>query len=353
MNIKIHSSELNRMMKTIVQCTDQKDITNKANVQITYDDNKLTFTASNGQYQAVMSTPVLGGDGETFCVDASMFAKVCGMQNGEIQLITDGKICTIKGVGRTRLPIVDANIPGINEIDGEKITVSAVDFSKCYNSVAYAIATDQSRIQLTGVLTESDGNSMRMVALDGFQLSTEEAPCHGDTVKIIIPGGFMKLISQCVNGEEKLTLITDGKVVIAETEGTTLRSGLLVGDFVDYNRILPKEFAIECKVDIVAFRDALKAGNVVNSKQNLVKLVIGSDDITVQNNSEQADYEAKVPCMTQGNELKIAFNQKYLTNMISAVYDNEAQIGFNGATNPAVIRTETGCRLTLPVRVQG
>lgn len=351
MNIKVHSSDINRMMKTIVQCTDQKDITNRANVQITFDNNKLFFTASNGQFSAVMFTPVLGGDGETFCVDASMFAKVCAMQNGEIVLSTDEKFCTIKGVGRTRLPIVDANIPGIDGIDGEKITVNAADFSHCYDSVSYAIATDQSRIQLTGVLTETDGNNMRMVALDGFQLSVEEVPCKGDASKIVIPGGFMKLISQSVSGGEELTLITDGKIVIAETEGITLRCGLLVGDFVDYNRILPKEFTTLCKVNVTAFRDALKAGNVVNNKQNLVKLVVGMENVTIKNNSEQADYEASVPCATQGNELKIAFNQKYLTNMIGAVIDEEAEIGFNSSTAPAVIRAKNGCRLTLPVRV--
>lgn len=351
MNIRVHSSELNRIMKTIVQCTDQKDITNRANVRITHEDNKLTFAASNGSFSAVMSTPILGGDGETFCVDASMFAKVCAMQSGEINLIADGKVCTIKGVGRTRLPIVEANIPGIDEVEGQRMTVNAGDFSRCYGAVSYAVSADQSRIQLTGVLVESDGKSIRMAALDGFQLSVEEIPGTGDAAKIIIPGGFMKLVAQCVGDEEELMLTTDGKAVIAEAEGTKLRSGLLAGEFVDYNRILPKEFAILCKVNVNALLDALKAGNVVNGKQNLVKLVIGAEDVTVQNNSEQADYEAKVSCMTQGDELKIAFNQKYLTNMISAIGEDEAEIGFNSAVTPVVIRTETGCRLTLPVRV--
>ena len=353
MNIRIHSGELNRIMKTIVQCTDPKDISNKANVRITYADNRLTFLAASGASTAEMFTPVMGGDGESFCVDAAMLSRVCAMQSGEISMETDGKTCVIRGVGRTRLPIVNASIPEMGKTDGRRVTVKAEDLIRGYEAVNYAVATDLSRIQLTGILAETDGNAMKLVAIDGFQLSFEEVPCGGDTVKMIIPSGFLKMVCQCVGSGEEVTLVTDGKTVTAEAEGTRLRIGLLGGEFIDYGRILPKEFAIRCKFKASEMRDALKAGNAVNSRQNLVKLEIGADEITVQNNSEQADFEAKVACMTQGDPIRIAFNQKYLANMISAVDVDEPEIGMNGPTAAVVIRTEHGCRLTLPVRVMG
>ena len=158
MKIKIHSSELNRMMKTIVQCIDTKDISKLSNIEIIYDNNLLTIRGTDGHFAAVMSTPVLGGNGESFCVDGTMFAKVCAMCSGEIDISTDGKSCTIKGAGRTKLPIVDVKIPAYNRVSGKTSEIPAENIARCYNGVSYAVSADQTRIQLTGILTETDSS---------------------------------------------------------------------------------------------------------------------------------------------------------------------------------------------------
>ena len=136
MKVKIHSSELNRMMKTIVQCIDTKDVSKLSNIEIIYDNNLLTIRGTDGHFAAVMSTPVLGGDGESFCVDGTMFAKVCSMCSGEIDISTDGKFCTIKGAGRTRLPIIDVKIPAYAHVSGRPTEVSAENIATCSNGVS-------------------------------------------------------------------------------------------------------------------------------------------------------------------------------------------------------------------------
>lgn len=353
MNIKIHSAELNRIMKTIGQCIDARDTANRANICITHKDNQLIFRSSNGVFSAIMTTPVLGGDGESFCVDGGMFAKVCAMCNGEIDIITDEKTCTIKGFGRTKLSIVKASIPEIEPVNGSEVTVDGGDFSNSFNHVAYAISSDQSRIQLTGVLVESDGTTMKMVTLDGFQMSIEDTVCEGDKIKVIIPGSFMKLVSSSVVNGDSLKLTVNGTTVTAETDGMILRAGLLAGDFIDYNKILPTTFKTKSKVSVDAVRNALKAGNVVGNKQNLVRLDVGADAITVKNNSEQAEFEADIPCETQGDDLKIAFNEKYLMGTMNSVSDEQAELNFNSSVSPVVMKTMDGkgIRLLLPVRV--
>ena len=358
MKIKIHSSELNRMMKIVSQCVDQR-YNNFSNIEICYDNNMLTIHGTNGTIQATMSTPLLGGDGEMFCVDGTMFAKICAMCNGEVEITTDGKNCTIKGAGRTRIPIVQADVPKQSEVEGSIVTIAADDFAKCYGGVSYAVSADQSRIQLTGVLTEVDTTGLRMVALDGFQMSMEVTDCDGDDMKIIIPGNMMKLISQGTVSGDNIEIRTDGKRVEAVTDGMRLVCGLLIGDFPDYRRILPQSFKTECLVKTEELRNALKSGSVINTKQNLVKLDIGPDSIKVMNNSEEADFEADVPCDTQGDPLKIAFNLRYLMNTMAAVSTDEAILLFNSSISPMVVTPkveegiEAGSRLLLPVRTQG
>ena len=356
MNIKIHSSELNRMMKTISQCVDEK-FDRFSNIEISYDNNLLTIRGTNGSVAAQMSTPLLGGDGEKFCVDGTMFAKVCAMCNGEVNISTEGKICTIKGAGRTRIPIVEADVPAYTEIPAENPTVfvDATKFSLAYGCVAHAISKDQSRIQLTGVLTEVDETGLRMTTLDGFRLAVETVDCDGDPMKIVIPGSFMKLIQSSTSAGETIRILSDGKKVEASTEGMKISCGLLVGEYPDVNKIIPKEFKTECLVSADQLQSALKHSGVLNSKSNLVKIVVDQDRMTVMSNSEKADFDAEIECETHGDGLKIAFNQNYLMDTVGSILNGNVVMKFNTMSSPCVIhgKDDNGIRLILPVRVAG
>ena len=356
MNIKIHSSELNRMMKTVAQCVDDRQ-DRFANVEISYDDNKLTIRGTNGVVSAELSTPLLGGDGERFCVDGTMFAKVCGMCNGDVLITTTDKDCIIKGNGRTRLPIVNADVPEYKPVDADSpaVSVSAEDFSNAFGSVAHAIATDQSRLQLTGVLTEVDNTGLRMTTIDGFRMAIEEIDCDGDLMKITIPGSFMKLIQSSTTAGETICISTDGRRIEAWTEGMRIVCGLLTGEFPDANKILPTAFKTECIVNTDQIRNALKSSNVLNSKNNLVKILIDGNTMKVMSNSEQADYEADIDCDVHGDGLKIAFNAKYMTETIGSLNADEVIMKFNTPSAPCVVQAKDsdGIRLILPVRVAG
>lgn len=354
MKIKIHSSEINRMMKTISQCIDTRDIGSLSNIEIGSIGNSLYIHSSNGSIIATLTTPMLGLDDEKFCVDGQMFAKVCAMCNGDIDISTDEKICTIKGAGRTRIPIVDAKLPRHSDMSGTStVTVNAEDLVRCYGNVAHAVSAENTRIQLTGILTESMDGKLTMTSLDGFQMSIETAACTGDNIRIIIPANFVKLVAQASAIGEKVELITDGKKLVAKTDSMILACGLLTGDYPDVARITPKEFTTECMVNVDELRTALKSGSVINSKQNLVKLEIGTNIVKVMNNSDEADFEAEVSCDTHGNGLLIAFNQKYLMNTINTVGGNKAIMCFNSSSAPCVVREKDsdGFRLVLPVRV--
>ena len=353
MNVKIHSNELNRMMKTVVQCIDPRD-DRRGNIRVTHKDNMLSVRGTNGTFFAEMSSPVLGGDGESFCVDGTMFARVCAMCGGEISLISDGKTCTVKGAGRTRLVIVETDIPESPEVDGECVEFKAEDFSGGYGAVSYAISNDNTRPVLGGVLIEMTGDGTNMAALDGFQMAVEPIPYTGD-VRAVIPGAFMKLISQSIYNGETLKMTFSKGLVKAETDGMVLTGALLTGEFPDYNRILPKEFKTECLVKTEAVKSALKSGSVVNNSNHLVKMKVAENTLTVMSNSESAEFDADMECSTNGDPLTIAFNEKYLMNTIGAVGTESVVLKFNGANSPVIAQGKdgNGVRLVLPVRVMG
>lgn len=354
MNIKVHSSELNRMMKTISQCINQQ-FAAYSNIEISHNDNLLTIRGTNGTYQASVSTPLLGGDNESFCVDGTMFAKVCSMCSGEVSISTDGKVCTIKGAGRTRIPIVNADIPKYEHVSGKVSVISGDNLARCFNGVSYAISNDQSRLQLTGVYCQFGEYGVKMVALDGFQMSVETAQCNGEIMNAIVPGQFLKLVVQGAIPDEDITICTNGTRIEAISDSMSITCGLLSGEYPDYNRILPKEFKTECIVKTEEFKNALKCGSIIANKQNLVKLEIGNESIRIMSNSDEADYDADVAGSTHGDGLTIAFNQKYLMNSINAITAEEVVLRFNTSVTPCVLQGKdiVGIRLLLPVRVAG
>ena len=356
MKIKLHSSELNRMMKTMMQCIDSRD-PNLGNIAVIYDNNLLTIRGTNGHYAAVMSTPLLGGDGEVFHVDGTLFAKVCAMCNGDIEISTDGKVCTIKGAGRTRLPIIDANIPAYSPVQGSVCEICAEDISRGYSSVSYAVSGDTSRLVLTGILLETGNEGAVMVTLDGFKMAIEHIDSENhDEMKTVIPGSFMKLVSTSTFSGDVVKIITDGKRIEARTDGMMISCTLLSGDFPPYAAIFPKDFKTETLVNADNLMNALKSSGAVNAMNNLVKLHVEADKITVMSNSEHADFDAEVPCNTHGDSLTIAFNHKFLMETINSVNAEDIVVKFNTPLSPAVAEAaneNSGSRLILPVRVQG
>lgn len=355
MNVKVHGSELNRMMKIVTQCIDQLDITNKANVEISHNDNLLTIRATNGHFSASMSTPALGSEVEKFCVDGNMFAKVASMSNGDVNISTDGKDCIVNGTGRTKLPIVYTTIPETKRISGLSAGVAGGDFVHALNGVLYAVSNDQTpnRIVFTGILMEINNDKMRIVGLDGFQMSIEEIDCIGDNMRIVVPANFMKLVAQAAAGED-ISFVTDGRKIEANTVSMVLSCGLITGEYIDYNRILPTEFSTESLLNVSSMHEVLKNSSIIDNKQNLIKLEVGENDIHVTNNGNKAEYEADVACLTNGKSMNIAFNLKYLLTTISTIPTDEVTMKFTTPVSPCILqgKGERGFRLLLPVKVR-
>ena len=353
MKIKVSSAELNRMMKTVSRCISPIDAKYE-NVEIISANNMLAIRSTNGSIAAVMTTPLIGCDMGSFCVDGAMFARVCSMCNGNVEITTDDKSCTVKGTGRTRIPTVNVKIPRFERISGPTVTIQAEDFNRCYGAVAYAISTELTRIVLTGVKMKTSKEGLTMVAMDGYQMAVEHSDYDGeDCVSAVIPGAVMKLISQSVLAGEKIKLTFSKSKVQAETKGVLISGSLLANEFPDYNRIMPKEFTTESLVDTDMLRDALKSGSVVNTANNLVMLYVGDSSLAVMSNSCNADYSADMPCETQGKSIAIALNQRYLMNTLNAIGSEKVVMKFNSPVSPCVIcgLGQDGEHLVLPVRV--
>ena len=354
--IKVESAELARVMKTIGRCLDRRSMI-PPNVQITHEDGKLTIRATNGTFLGEMSVDVPGGNGETFCVDGDMFGRIVNLYKGMIEIVTDDKNCAMKGTGRTRLPIINAKVLEPEKLKGSTVSVNKDDLRQAHRLVSYAISTDQARQTLTGINVEADGKRMCLTAMDIAMMAAEDIPCTGDKVSMIIPGAFMDMISGAIgtapfNGA--LQLITNGKIIQAKAPGMILQCALLQGTFPDYRRVLPETYKTEAMVDAAKLREALKIGNAVNNSLKTVKVAVKDSEMIISNNSAFADYEARIPCETQGDGLEIAFSEHVLISTMDVLEADTVVWKMNTKTSPVLIQPKgaDGIHICMPVRLQ-
>ena len=273
-------------------------------------------------------------------------------------------IATIRCAGsRTTIAGKPADLfPALPVISAEKsITLPQPLLRDMIQETSFAVSADESRKILTGCLLEIADGEVRMVALDGFRLAVRIAPLSADMQKMsaVIPSKLLQELSKIVNGgeDDMVTLTFAASQLMAEIGNTKVYATLLEGEYIKYRQIIPSTWKTAVKIldrdqlMLCVERASLMAKE---SKTNLITLNISDSLMTITSNSEMGDVYEEIQVETDGNPLKIAFNVKYVSDVIRAIEDEEFVMRFNTGVTPCVIVPTEGSAYTymvLPVRL--
>lgn len=229
--------------------------------------------------------------------------------------------------------------------------------------VVFAIATDESRQILTGCLLEVNHEEARLVALDGFRLAIQkikqdfDLPEDTDQLRTIIPGRVLSEMSKIMADEEEPCRLLFSKTHMQATFGNTkLSTVLLAGEYIDYRKILPPSFKTTAKADRVAVQNAIDRASLMarEGKNNLIRMSFHDDQLTITSNAEMGDVLEEMPTELDGEGIDIAFNSRYINDVIRNITDEKLCMCFNSPVSPCVVQPEEGdgyLYLILPVRV--
>lgn len=222
----------------------------------------------------------------------------------------------------------------------------------------FAVAQDETRPILTGVLFEIKENNLNMVALDGYRLALRKEFLDTDnTISAVIPGKTLSEISKILEDNQETTSITfTTNHILFNLEDTKVISRLLEGEFIKYGSIIPEEY----KLKIVARRSEMlncieraslmaKEGNT-----NLIKLNIQEDNLIITSNSQLGKVKEELAIILQGQPLQIAFNSKYLIDVLKIMEDEEIVMEFSSSVSPCIVKSKESngsIYLVLPVRL--
>ncbi|MDD5397904.1 MAG: DNA polymerase III subunit beta [Dehalococcoidia bacterium] len=246
-----------------------------------------------------------------------------------------------------------ADFPPIPQVgDGFSTKVKAEDLKQAISQVAFAAATEESRPVLTGVQTEFEGSKLTMAAADGFRLAvhrTELSEPVKEKVAMIIPAKAYHELSRLMGTDDQeieITLNTQKSQVLFKLKGIEMVSQLIQGTFPNYSQLIPQTYGTKARIDVAEFLRAIKMAAIFARDGSGIARVIVTPGATVEAGKitisaradEIGDNVGEIDALVDGEAAKIAFNARYLADVLSVVKQAQVSLEVTTPSNPGVIR---------------
>lgn len=262
----------------------------------------------------------------------------------------------IKGIDADEFPAIQAA--------GERPTtrVSQRVLRKALEEVIFAAATDEARPILTGVLARFEGDKLTLAAADNYRIAVKTIAVL-DAVpetSVVIPARALAEVVRVLSDIDdpvELVLASARNQVLFHLEGIDLVSRLIDGQFPNYQQVLPAGHTTRAILERDELLRAIRpAALIASSSANIVKLAVAADGepgVTVTATAEVGDYEGQVEAAVEGDGTTIAFNARYLADVLAHVEAEQFALEFNGPLSPGVFRpvgADDYVHVVMPVR---
>lgn len=247
------------------------------------------------------------------------------------------------------LPQIDENIV---------LSIDQPILKNMIRGTIFATAQDETRPILQGVLFEAANNKLNLVALDGYRLAVRTEYIESDdSINVVIPGKTLNEVSKILEDTDaKVNITFTPNHILFNLGETKIISRLLEGEFIKYSSLLPEDHKLLVTVDRQEFLNGIERASLMakDGNSNLIKLDIQEENIIISSNSQLGKVREEVSTDMQGEPLQIAFNSKYLLDVIKIMESNEITLELNTSVTPCVIKNKDlqNCKyLVLPVRL--
>lgn len=329
-----------------------------ANILLATEDGRLRLSATDLELGITCWIGAKVEEEGSTTVPARTFVDLVNtLPNDQVRMSLNVRTQTlnvISGPFNNDIKCIDAQefppLPPDELADGLPLNVE--DLSEMIKQVAFAASTDEARPVLTGVLLEVDGGEMTMAAADGFRLSVRNAhlssPAAGGIAAIVPARALNELARILGDGEETVTMSMPpnrGQVIFRGVD-VELVSQLIEGSFPDYKGIVPTGFATRTVLSTSAFRKACKAADIfAREAAHSARLQIspggelepGELEISATA-AETGSNETVVDATVDGEPIEIAFNVRFLSDVLGVIDTPNVALETSTAASPGVIK---------------
>ncbi len=250
--------------------------------------------------------------------------------------------------GKYRLAGSDAaDFPRLPEAEGvEQLSLSVSVLERAINKTLFATTTDELRPAMMGVFFEVEGSEVNFVATDAHKLVKFSAQeLTGDASgTFIVPRKGLTLLKTALHGSDEVMMSFNKKHAFFEIGKTKVTCLLINANFPDYNNVIPKDNPKTLTVDRADLQSSLRRiALYANRTTNQVQLDLSPGSLTLT--GRDADYNSEateqLTCTFEGEPLKIAFNAKFLQEMLGALNAETITMKFSEPNRAAIMLPST------------
>ncbi len=321
-----------------------------SNVMLVVVGNQLSITGTDLEVElegrvALEYTPNSGGE---ITVPARKLADICkSLPDGsDIEFtVADDRVTVIAGRSRFSLStIAAADFPNVEEGPGNhRFAVKQGDLKRLIDRTSFAMAQQDVRYYLNGMLWEVNEGYLRMVATDGHRLAMctlEATTDSSELLQVILPRkGVIELSRLLINEDQAVQVVIGSNHIRATTSDFTFTSKLVDGKFPDYDRVLPKQSTKAIFGNRDELRQAFSRTAILsNEKYRGVRLSLTDGSLKiVANNPEQEEAEEIVSVDYAGEDLEIGFNVSYLLDVLAVLSGDKVRLSLSDPNSSALL----------------
>ncbi|MGI5959706.1 MAG: DNA polymerase III subunit beta [Massiliimalia sp.] len=328
----------------------------------------LTLTGYNLELGIIKSIPVKGEEDGEIVLNASLLSNIVNkMPAGEISFSSDQRLLTIircNDAEFTILGLSAEDYPEIPVINNEKeLTLPQDVFRNMIGQTLFAVAQTEQTPIYTGSLFDVEPGLLSVVSVDGYRLAMrKEAIENQDTYQFVVPGKTLNEVQKLLakfNGEQEnqVSLRVSNKHIIFEVGGYSVISRLLEGEFLDYRNAIPKESKTKVTANTREFLGSInRASIIINDRaKSPIRCEFSGGVVRLNCETTLGKVQDSFQAEMEGADVKIGFNNKYMSDALKASECDEVLIEMNGPLSPMKVLPLEGDSflfLVLPVRLK-
>lgn len=246
------------------------------------------------------------------------------------------------------------DFPNLPELSSDRgFEVESEKLRMMIGKVSHSIAEQDTRPMLCGAFFKISKDTLELISCDSYTLSKCSLKCEinsiggseGFNYSFIIPGHAIGELSKNLGegDEEKVTFFISRKHAIVKKGESIFFTRTIDSEYIDYERIMPKENDIICVVDKDRILDALERANIIaeekikGSGKSYVKISLEGQNLLITSSSVNGNVYDEMDCVHEGGDIEIGFNCRYLINSIRVSEGENIKITFKSANQAITI----------------
>ena len=335
------------------------------NVLLKSTGGDITVTATDLEIEMVSSVPAEGSEDFQTTIPARKLLDICKAlpEGSTINFnIDENRVSLNSARSRFTLASLPArDFPGLDEIEEQlAFSIPQSQFKSLFDKTSFAMAQQDVRYYLNGILLELSAGKIKLVATDGHRLALSEVELDTgveDDRQLIIPRKAVLELARLLDASDSpAKCVLSQNHLRVEAGDLVFTTKLIDGKFPDYQRVIPVDGNKTMEVDRETLKQSMSRIAILsNEKYRGIRLTLSNGNLSIQaNNPDQEEAEEELQVDYDEADMEIGFNVTYLIDVLNVLNSEKVQIRLKDSNSSAIMsdsKDSSSLYVVMPMRL--